>query len=356
MLKNKKTAKKIKINIKNKFDLSKKYPEYKKFNLQENLDTFYKKYGDEFYIIYNNKKLLVQMIKIILFNNKYFYRIKYKEGKNNLYDYNFKIDFRDNINNNPNCSYIANIEKSKLFSGSELVKISLEINRILGAEKTYLVDETYIPCNSDNKNMSLKLIKLLEKDKTFYMNLGFEFDIQYTSKYNYSNKKELEEVYNKLVSKIRKIKCETLINELLTIITFVNSIITDNKNYYKNIDKITIIEVINEDEKEIVEYYHKNLIVFQDTKLESLLLTLKENIKLLHILRRNKNKYIYLYKFLIHLFKEDCYYYNIFINNFLYNYRTDIKFGNTIYSLESRKLFDTFYNMINPIYFSYTFK
>jgi len=356
MFKNKKTAKKIKINIKNKFDLSKKYPEYKKFNLQENLDTFYKKYGDEFYIIYNNKHLLVQMIKIILLNDKYFYRIKYKEGKHNLYHYNFKIDFKDYINNNPNCSYIANIEKSKLFSGSELVKISLEMNRILGAEKTYLVDESNIHCNSDNQDMSLKLIKLLEKDTTFYMNLGFEFDIQYNSKYNYSNKKEIEEVYNKLVSKIREIKCETVINELLTIITFINSIITDNKNYYENIDKITIIDVIDEDDKEIVEYYNKNLIVFQDTKLEFLLSILNKNIELLHILRRNKDKYIYLYEFLIHLFKEDCYYYNIFMKHFLYNYRTDIKFENTIYSFESRKLFDTFDNMINPIYFSYTFK
>lgn len=204
--------------------------------------------------------------------------------------------------------------------------------------------------------MSLKLIKLLEKDKTLYMNLGFEFDIQYNSKYNYSNKKDIEEVYNKLVSKIRKIKYETVINELLTIITFINSIITNNKNYYKNIDKITIIKVINEDDKEIVEYYNKNLIVFQDTKLDFLISILNENIQLLHILRKNKDKYIYLYEFLIHLFKEECYYYNSFINNFLYNYRIDIKFENTIYSLQLRKLFDTFHNMINPIYFSYTFK
>jgi hypothetical protein len=47
-----------------------------------------------------------------------------------------------------NTSYIANIHKTHLYSGSELVKFCLEINRILGVKKTLIRDMADIKCNA----------------------------------------------------------------------------------------------------------------------------------------------------------------------------------------------------------------
>jgi hypothetical protein len=68
------------------------------------------------------------MTKISTIKNKYFYILSYKDNKNNFH-YNLEIDFVDIFkNNNSNQSYIAFIEKTKDFSGSELVKISILVN------------------------------------------------------------------------------------------------------------------------------------------------------------------------------------------------------------------------------------
>ena len=75
-----------------------------------------------------------------------------------------------------NISYIANIHKTPLYSGSELVKFCLEINRILGVKKTLIRDMADIKCNANGSDMNLSFIKILETYKTFYMKFGFDFE------------------------------------------------------------------------------------------------------------------------------------------------------------------------------------
>jgi hypothetical protein len=352
--------------LKKNFDLNKNYPEYKKLNLQDNLDNFYEKYGDKFYILYNNKKMKINMIKTPTINNKYFYIMKYKENKNS-FDYNLKINFINIFKTeNNNYSYIANIEKSNLFSGVELVKIAIKLNDILGTEKTILEDASYIICNNNHNAIDLKLIKLLEYNKSFYMKLGFDFDYHtFSYYYNYSNKKEVLENYNELYKNVIEIKCESVIKELMTIINFIISVIKYTEKY--NINDISLI-IYKETtiENDSIEYYNKNPSIIENNKnstlmennkkniLLKLLKILKQTTILLFILKKNENKEKYLYKFLINLFKKDCSNYSIFIENFLKKKRIDIKFKNNIYQIKTREIFQKFVNMIDNIYFSYT--
>jgi hypothetical protein len=58
-----------------------------------------------------------------------------------------------------------------------MVQICLEINRILGVENIFLGDGTQVKCEKNNEKMDLSLLKLIERGMTFYMNLGFDFDV-----------------------------------------------------------------------------------------------------------------------------------------------------------------------------------
>ena len=120
------------------FDLNKKY-EYKKGELQKNLKTFEKEYGSEFKVKYENILIDVNFIKAILPTGVKFYRMYYDIPKRTTKFKPFLIDFIDVVkakkNNN---TYISNIQRTNKISGTQLVKICLKINEILGAEKTLL--------------------------------------------------------------------------------------------------------------------------------------------------------------------------------------------------------------------------
>ena len=58
-----------------------------------------------------------------------------------------------------------------------MVKIVMAIKKILNVKKTYIHDGTQIKCGTFKYDLSH--MKLLEKNKTFYMNFGFKFIISH---------------------------------------------------------------------------------------------------------------------------------------------------------------------------------
>lgn len=301
-----------KMNI---FNLSKSH--YKQGNLQNNLEEFRKKYV-------KNSKCKIKYKSLIL-------DMTFREGKNVqgitfyqlIYDvpnrssglYPMKIDFIDPLiiekNNN---TYISNIHKTDKISGSNMVKICLEINKRLGAVKTTLGDGTNIKCN--DYKMDLSFIKLIEKKTTFYMNLGFKFEIKSTPYFYYKFNKldDLIKEVNNIVDHIRKIKISEIILECKKVLNLITQIITSNykykveiylsnstpyeKNYYL---KESPLSKLNE----IYNYY------------KSILDILHSNIKLK-----------YFYKLLIKMFKDNnCSNYKI-LNDYMFDETYMIKYGN----------------------------
>ena len=276
------------------FDLSKSYPEYKKSELQKNLINFLKKYGKHFIIKYNKIKIDVVMEKAKLPTGDFFFRISYDIPKRTTVLVPFIIDFIDPVtgenNNNTN---IVNIQKTDILSGSSIIKICLKINKILGAEKTSLKDYSKIICNKTNEMLDLSYIKLLEKKMTFYMNYGFDFDVNYNTDYIYriKNIKQLRREIHRLIYNIRNIQTKNIIKEYEKMIILLNLVI-------KNNDEKNLKIIFDQSDPT-----NPNLVIHgENPNIKALI---NEANDILKILYKYKNINL-LYKILVKLFKESC--------------------------------------------------
>lgn len=326
------------------FDLKKKYPEYKTGFLQQNLKEFTKKFGSKFRIKYKNIYIHVSLEKVKLLNGIEFYRMIYDIPHRTTHLTPFIIDFVDSINSElNNNSYISNIHKTDKISGSEMIKICLSINRILGVIKTYLYDGTQVKCDKNNEKMDLSLLKLIERKLTFYTNLGFDFEV--TNKdwlyLKYSNKYELKDKVNILIKNIRAIRTKDVIKEYNKTLELLVKIIINNYN-----GKFEIL-TDNSNPSRLDEIYSEN-------PKEKILEIFTEAKEVLAILNKYK-KEDKLYKILIKTFKKSCNEYTILNKYIIENLRTKIIYNKEI--IERTYVEDFNYLMMYRFNscFSYTF-
>jgi hypothetical protein len=332
------------------FDLSLKH-NFEKGKTQKNLKSLEKKYGNVFKIKFNDMELIANLKKIKLLNGESPYiLVHYNPKKTDVKDimdpfsiYFFNIDTLKL----KNISYIANIHKTPLYSGSELVKFCLEINRILGVKKTLIRDMADIKCNANGSDMNLSFIKILETYKTFYMKFGFDFEIKtyYYFSYKFTNKKDLLLYINNLINNIKNIKTKDIINEYEKTFNLINIIIKNN--IIKN-NKKKKLEIVYNDSNptENKEYYLEK----PEQKIYEIY---DECINVLTLL--NKYKYInYLYKILIKIFKNKCNEYTIIDENIINNERKKIIYNNIVIERKYVSDFKFLKNITNFMY-SYSF-
>jgi hypothetical protein len=302
------------------FDLSKNYPEYKKGDLHKNLSNFIKKHGLNFKLKYEEHTLDIQIKKIKLPSQIEYFSMVYDIPARTYKLKPFVIDFIDprTLEKNNN-TYIRNIHKTDKISGTNMVKICLAINKILGADKTCLGDGTSIICEQNKEQLDLSYLKLIEKGITFYMNLGFDYE--FTEKMEdiyfgvrYLDKSKFLNDLHKNLENIRNIKTNDLIKECKNTLTLVNEIIIDN---YKKKFEILIDNSIPVVVDTIHQENPKNKIndLFNECK------------TVLDILNKYSNE-TYFYKLLIKLFKDSCAEYSTLLNFVSKNNRTKIIYGN----------------------------
>lgn len=291
------------------FNLNKKYF-YKKGQLQDNLINFYNEYGSRFKILYmppkekHKKKsdkieIIIKLFKVKLIGGAKYYRMIHDIPHRTTNLVPLQIDFIDNqtieLNNN---SYIANIHKTYEISGTNLIKICLKINEILGAEKTRLYDGTSVNC--DNVNMDLSYLKLLEKGVTFYMGLGFDFEVTHSEWFHirYSNKNILKKEVSKLIKELRLIKIADIINEYRKLLKLINLVVIENneQNLQIIIKDLDIVKSASKEHDLNSQQYKTNAYYFIPE-------LYKECFEMLDILNNNTN-YTYLYELMIDLFKD----------------------------------------------------
>ena len=298
------------------FDLSKKY-EYKKGELQKNLVDFEKKFGKKFKIKYNNNIIIdvvLEKAKLNLGNS--FYRIIYDIPKRTTDLVPLMIYFVDPLTGeNNNNTYIANIQKTDKISGSDMVQICLGINRILGADKTSLGDGTKVICDKTKETMDLSFIKLLEKNMTFYMSHGFDFDIRENTylPYRFTDKKKLKEEISRLIKNIRNNKINEIIKEYEDTMTLLNLVIKNNDEQNLEI----VLDISNPSNPNLVMYKEK-------PNIKELI---NESIDILKILYKYKNNN-FLYKILVKLFRDSCDEYIILHKYLINNNRLKIIYKN----------------------------
>ncbi len=206
----------------------------KNFNktLQENLKDLYKLYGNVFNIKFNNINIKVNMkYSQHEFTKMNYYSIFYDIEKRDFDLYPMKIDFIDRINKkiNDNC-YITDIHKTDNISGSDIIKLVLALCKLLKVNKAYIYDGAEVKCK--NNYYDISYIKLLEKNNTFYMKYGFDFDISpgdWFSTY-FTRKEDKKEYIMNLIKECKKVTNESVYKSYVNLLELCVKAIKNNEN------------------------------------------------------------------------------------------------------------------------------
>jgi hypothetical protein len=326
------------------FDIThKNYPEYIKGKLKENVSKLYKKYGSKFSIRMNKITIPVQLVKTKLPNGVNFFRLIYDIEHRTTKLTPIIINFLDPIKaETNNFSYISSIQRTNDISGTDLVKICLAINRILGAQKIYIFDGTEVLCEKNNQVMDLSYIKLIERGTTFYMNLGFDFEVTDSDFFNkrFSSNNDLKKQIYNLLKKIRTIKTITLIKEYEETLSLLVKIIKDNYSgkfeiLFNNSNLTRKSEIYSNNP------YRKITEIFDECKI------------ILDILNKYKNIDKF-YIILVKTFRENCDEYIILNKYIMENDRSKIIYNKTIIKRNYVIDFDLLKNL-RYSYYSYSF-
>jgi len=269
--------------------------------VQNNILILLKKYGNQFYIKYQEYILLVKL----KWNNRLQCYILYYDYKNRNFKYPpFKLLFKDRYDKNQvNNTEIYYLHKTNNIKGSKMIEILLMINKILKVKRTFLGDDTQVNC--DDKQYRLSYIKLLEKNETFYMKHGFKYYLSfYPFNIKLSSHEEIDNYIKQIILKCRNVK-----------ISNIKSI------YYKLLDLFSIVIKEQKFNKLKIEYkdiFDKNNIWYADNPKELINNIIIEINIMLELFNNVNDKY--LYKFMIYLFnnKENCYKYDL-INKYIIN-------------------------------------
>ncbi len=325
------------------FDLSEEH-DFVKGDVEENLKKLEKEYGKRF-IIKSTKldvEVEVDLYKIKLPSDLEFYRMKYDIVDRTTYLSPFVIDFFDvtksELNNN---SYLYDIQKTDKISGTQMVKLCLEINKILGVNKIFLFDGATVKCG--NKDLNLSFIKLLEYGKTFYMKLGFEFEMtnHQSPYYRFTSKTKFIKEFDRLLESIKSIKTSDLLNEYEKTLDLINKVVKEN---YKQEFKIFID---NSYPVELETYQEPN-------PKDSIGDIFEECNEVLEILNEHTDTK-YFYEILINLFKKKCEQYYILYTHIISNQRKKLVYGNIEIDRPYINDFNFFLEYIYKYYYSYTF-
>lgn len=325
------------------FDIIKE--KYENNDVQQNLKHLEFKYGNEFNIKYNDIILPVKFLKETSeINPKKSVYVMYYDDKDRKTDLRpFKIIFSDiNFGNKPeNITYIANIHKTEKISGSTMIEIVLCINKVLKVKKTFIHDGTSIDCREFKHDLSF--IKLLEKEKTFYMKSGFEFDVSARDNFDgFDNKEDLNKYISELIKKCRKVK------------------IKDVEIYYNKLLDFVVKIIKDADYKELKIYHGSNSYsnIINEWKISNtedyLRRILFDVIWILEILKTDE---IYLYKLLIKMFndKENCQNYNFIRYIVAEQHFTRIIYKNEEMKEDFNKDFILLMKLRHSSIYSYTF-
>jgi hypothetical protein len=222
--------------------------------------------------------------------------------------------------------YIQNIHATQDLTGTQIVKFTLRLLKALGCVQAYLHDGATIECGSNRLTYDLTYYKLLEKNKSFYMGLGFDHDISVTTDYpaSFKSKSQLKKFMKKIIKACKKVKVSTLISYYTKLLGICTQIISNGSLSSKLIIRcartFNIIEPIET----------KNIWICKPNSME----LIQECKEMLEILKQSDHKYIA--DMLVDYFKSDrsCYLLEPFEKYVLESNIYEIEYNNIILSRE----------------------
>ena len=329
------------------FDLNKS-KNYKKENLQKNINSLKKEYGNKFLIKYKKFNIPVKFqVKQLKFKNLKYLCLKYDIEKQIEYLLPFMINFIDNdtyeLNNNV---YIANIHKINEISGTQMIEFVLKLLEVLGVNMASLYDAASVKC--DNNNMQLSFFKLIEKKRGFYEKFGFKLSSQINNygKKQFPNNEIMHNLLYDTIDKFKTIKLDYYKNIYIKILEIFLNIIK-NQDYHKL--EIGILEEID------IQNENNMIILYVENKIDEVFYIIKDINRILEIIKNTKQKL--LYKFMIETFNDSnkCQIY-LDIMCLIIDYKLySIKYKNKIIKLDNLYLFRTIKEIQNMTRLYYYF-
>lgn len=145
----------------------------------DNLSSIYKTHGKTFYIKYENRKIVFELIKKKLHNKYDYYIIQTKQDLVLPYGlYAIRIvSFESDYGIDTFTAHLDNISVNKsigINSGTEAVQIALNLLKALNFQRAQLYDAAKVKCELDGSPIELSLYKFFERNSFFYQKFGFE--------------------------------------------------------------------------------------------------------------------------------------------------------------------------------------
>ena len=281
-------------------------------NLQDNLVQIHKKYGLTFNISHKEWVVPVNFTIVKMYKFSY-YRLMYDIPGEYTEHLPFVIDFYDiDTKEKSNNSYTHYIRKAPSISGSNIIKIVLKLQEVIGVSRTTLHDKAKIYCDKTNNYMDLSMHSLMKYGKTFYTKFGFKL---YTNKNLLSTSRPLELTMSDIHTNLEKFKQI----EIKPLIEIQKQIIDMMADAIKNNETNKIVRIDYQ-----YGYSGEKYVTRKNTSSNTNAInTLYEASKVLAILQSTKEKY--LYKLLIYLFTNNCQNF-IILNDMLLNAPIEISY------------------------------
>lgn len=291
-------------------------------NVYQNIELFENIFGKKFNIVYLN------IIYPVIIQSKYDhikkqYVIRYdSEPIDGLYP--FKIIFY----NSSECD-IDNIHKLDNISGKQIMEFVLYLLKFLKIYKVSLSDAATADCF--DKIVDLSQLKLLEKNKTYYNNFGFELELDtQLKKFLFENDVNAKNILNNIIQQIKAFKVSNVLN------------------YFKKVEKIfqQILKQGNFEDLEIIKSngnYQKDEIISNIDDFFSRYKELYKTMQNLNSIPEQYHTYSFI-DYLLHLFnnksQENCNLYDTFDTNMIGIQQTIYKYRKKIVGFDMKILFE----------------
>ena len=265
-----------------------------------NILEFIKKYKNKTFLLKSDKMKIEIEVKLEKYRSAFvkskldYYRILSLTGEFCIHFFHNKPSF-ENV-------YIANINKSDKYSGSEVIKFVIEfLKSFKQVKKAYLKDAATVNCKNSDDRISLSLYKLLTSYIGFYQKYGFRLVINYGKEEDITNKMVL------LAKKVANYKVKDILKNFKEIIKLV-------EKYKQNVLVKTIYKY-DEYESIIAESYYSH----QSGRMEVVSLgKFMHNLGYLYFTMAPYKKYTF-GKFIEKLNDKKCFMLSEFFN-ILYNF------------------------------------
>lgn len=183
-------------------------------NVENNIKLIYDKFGEHFTIRHQKVDFPAKLVYSKFDSHVEYFQLIYYTTLKSTWFHVFQISFlADRV-------YVNSIKKSDDYSGTQIMNMLITLCKILKVKMIELVDRAITQCG--NWQINLSLMRLIERNETYYMKFGFKPDVSQVNNrlYNYKTSDEVLSDIQKYIKQFKKLTRLSYISHIRKIIDF----------------------------------------------------------------------------------------------------------------------------------------